>query len=71
MIPNFVHDQHSSFWSLASLAFPETRKASLVPPRPSPERNISLPPDEHLVCYDYLYYVGANQVGLASSGTTD
>jgi hypothetical protein len=62
MIPRWEHDKHSSFWSLAALAFPETRRASLVPPLPSPQLNISLPPDEHLLCYDFLYYVAANQV---------
>ncbi|KAF7307044.1 hypothetical protein MIND_00497500 [Mycena indigotica] len=61
MIPNYEHDQHVTFWSLATLAFPTTRKASLVPPLPSPKHNVSLPPDEHLLCYDYLYYVSAHQ----------
>ncbi|KAJ7808255.1 hypothetical protein B0H14DRAFT_2870753 [Mycena olivaceomarginata] len=61
MIPNYEHDQHVTFWSLARLAFPTTRKASLVPPLPSPQHNISLPPDQHLLCYDYLYYVSAHQ----------
>ncbi|KAJ7492477.1 hypothetical protein FB451DRAFT_1388863 [Mycena latifolia] len=61
LIPNFEHDQHSLFWSLATLSFPTTREASLVPPLPSPIHNVSLPPDEHLLCYDYLYYVSAHQ----------
>ncbi|KAF7303293.1 hypothetical protein MKEN_01293400 [Mycena kentingensis (nom. inval.)] len=61
MIPNFEHDQHVTFWSLATLAFPTTRKESLVEPKPSPKHNVSLPPDEHLLCYDYLYYVSAHQ----------
>lgn len=77
MIPNYEHDQHVTFWSLARLAFPTTRKASLVPPLPSPQHNISLPPDQHLLCYDYrastihglilvdrlvtVYYVSAHQ----------
>jgi len=43
------------------LAFPETRSANLQPPRESPNHHVSLPPDEHLLCYDYLYYVSANQ----------
>jgi len=67
MIPNYEHDQHSSFWSLAALAFPETRKANLVPPSASPVQKVHLPPDEHLLCYDYLYYVAANQVHLVFS----
>ncbi|KAF7311040.1 hypothetical protein HMN09_00647500 [Mycena chlorophos] len=61
MIPNYEHDQHVSFWSIATLAFPRTREANLVPPRPSPKHNVSLPPDEHMLCYDYLYYVSAHQ----------
>jgi len=61
MIPHFEHDQHVTFWSLARLAFPTTREASLVPPLPSPKHQVSLPPDEHLLCYDYLYYVSAHQ----------
>lgn len=61
MIPNAEHDRYSTFWSLATLAFPSTRKANLVPPLPSPKHNVSLPPDEHLLCYDFLYYVAAHQ----------
>ncbi|KAJ6621218.1 hypothetical protein B0H10DRAFT_1790422 [Mycena sp. CBHHK59/15] len=61
MIPDYEHDQHSTFWSLATLAFPETRADSLVTPLPSPKHNVSLPPDEHLLCYDYLYYVSAHK----------
>ncbi|KAJ8523387.1 hypothetical protein ONZ45_g176 [Pleurotus djamor] len=61
MIPNFEHDKSSTFWSLASLAFPETREKSLVTPLASPEHKVSLPPDEHLLCFDYLYYVCAQQ----------
>ncbi|KAF8204396.1 hypothetical protein K438DRAFT_2015034 [Mycena galopus ATCC 62051] len=52
MIPNFEHDQHCTFWSLASLAFPNARAANLVPPLPSPQHRLSLPPDEHLLCFD-------------------
>jgi len=61
IIPNFEHDLYSSFWSLAALAFPETRAANLVPPRESPIHHVLLPPDEHVLCYDYLYFVCANQ----------
>lgn len=63
LIPGYEHDQHSTFWSLATLAYPETRAANLVPPLESPNHHVSLPPDEHLLCYDYLYYVCAHQVG--------
>ncbi|KAG6910509.1 hypothetical protein DXG01_009928 [Tephrocybe rancida] len=61
VIPYFDHDMHSYFWSLAALAFPETRTASLVPPLESPNHHVLLPPDEQMLCYDYLYYVCANQ----------
>ncbi|KAJ7654723.1 hypothetical protein B0H17DRAFT_956880 [Mycena rosella] len=61
MIPNFEHDQFSTFWSLAALAFPAARAANLVTPLPSPQHRLSLPPDEHLLCYDFLYYVAAQE----------
>ncbi|KAG6837668.1 hypothetical protein H0H93_004944 [Arthromyces matolae] len=61
VIPYFEHDAHAFFWSLAALAFPETRAANLVPPLESPAHHALLPPDEQLLCYDYLYFVCANQ----------
>ncbi|KAL0951547.1 hypothetical protein HGRIS_008230 [Hohenbuehelia grisea] len=57
----FEHDSHATFWNLATLAFPETRKANLVTPLPSPLHQVSLPPDEQMLCYDYLYYVCAHE----------
>ncbi|KAF5368478.1 hypothetical protein D9758_002235 [Tetrapyrgos nigripes] len=51
------HDPHTTFWTLARFAFPETRNRNLVTPRPSPQNQVSLPPDEQMLCYDYLYYV--------------
>jgi hypothetical protein len=48
------------------LAYPDGRNANLQTPSPSPRHGASLPPDEHLVCYDYLYYVSAHKVGNAS-----
>jgi len=59
LIPNFEHDQHVSFWALAPYAYPEERNASLVTPLPSPRHNVSLPPDEQMLCFDYLYYTCA------------
>ncbi|KAI0638784.1 hypothetical protein C8Q77DRAFT_1151813 [Trametes polyzona] len=64
LIPNFEHDSHSTFWSLAKLAFPEGRAEALSrphenPTRPSEVNKVIIPPDEQLVCYDYLYYVCA------------
>jgi hypothetical protein len=64
IFPHFEHDSHSTFWSLAMLAFPDTRNANLKTPSPSPHHGVSLPPNEHLVCYDYLYYVAAYKVGI-------
>jgi len=63
LIPNYEHDNHVSFWSLASLSFPETRLLALrgTTPTPSEERHVYLPPDEQLLCYDYLYYACTNQ----------
>jgi hypothetical protein len=55
-------DPHSTFWALASLAFSETRASNLQTPVLSPIHSVALPPDEHMLCYDYLYYVGANNV---------
>ncbi|KAJ7269244.1 hypothetical protein B0H12DRAFT_1094832 [Mycena haematopus] len=61
MIPNYEHDQHSTFWSLASLAFPDARAANLGRPLPSPQHRLSLPPDEQLLCFDFLYYLVARE----------
>ncbi|CAK5280721.1 unnamed protein product [Mycena citricolor] len=57
--PYIPTEPWSSFWSLAALSFPDKRKASLVPPEPSPIKHVSLPPDEHLLCYDFVYYAVA------------
>lgn len=32
------------------------------PPEPSPEHQAYLPPDDQLLCYDYLYYMAVEQV---------
>ncbi|KAJ3568045.1 hypothetical protein NP233_g5974 [Leucocoprinus birnbaumii] len=61
VIPHFEHDRHAYFWALASLAFPEGRQENLKPPLASPTHHVLLPPDEQLLCYDYLYYVCAHQ----------
>jgi hypothetical protein len=64
MFPQYENDPHASFWSLATLAFPEAHTANIGEIRPSPEHQTSLEPDEHLVCYDYLYYTSVHQVGV-------
>lgn len=61
MKPGYKHDQHATFWALSSLAFPSTRESSIVPAIPSPSHNVSLEPDEHMLCYDFLYYLAALQ----------
>ncbi|KAF9245804.1 hypothetical protein BU15DRAFT_40619 [Melanogaster broomeanus] len=62
LTPPEIKDRHGSFWSLATLAFPETRADALLQaPYPSPNHQVSLPPDDQLLCYDYLYYIGAQR----------
>ncbi|KAJ7447236.1 hypothetical protein FB451DRAFT_1411978 [Mycena latifolia] len=63
ILPNDDGDPHASFCALASLALPETRAQSLQTPALSPIYQRAIPPDEHMLCFDYLYYVGANKVG--------
>ncbi|KZT02434.1 uncharacterized protein LAESUDRAFT_815288 [Laetiporus sulphureus 93-53] len=61
LISNYEHDQHTTFWTLARLSFPEERERNLGVPLPSPQHQVSLPPDEQLLCFDYLYYLCATQ----------
>ncbi|KAJ3487322.1 hypothetical protein NLI96_g3606 [Meripilus lineatus] len=60
LIPGYVHDSHSSFWSLAPLAFHDMRAKALAQPEvqtsPAPQTGVSVPPDEQMLCYDYLFY---------------
>ena len=59
-----VHEKGASFWSLARLAYPYDRQMSLRGDvLPSPLHGAVVNPDDHLLCYDYLYYVGGHQVG--------
>ncbi|RDX51420.1 hypothetical protein OH76DRAFT_1417184 [Lentinus brumalis] len=64
LIPDYEHDSHSTYWSLARLAFPEERKRILDrpdehPTRPSERSRVMIPPDEQLACYDFLYFLCA------------
>ncbi|KAH9898206.1 hypothetical protein C8Q73DRAFT_684005 [Cubamyces lactineus] len=61
LIPDYPHDMCSSFWSLARLSFPEERAKNIGNPLPSPLNNATLDPDEHMLCFDYLYYACAQQ----------
>ncbi|KAG8855517.1 hypothetical protein FRB96_007021 [Tulasnella sp. 330] len=63
-----VDTSHTSFWSLASLTFPETRRALLSLARqpalasfPSKLRGHLSPPNEQLACFDVMYFVGATK----------
>lgn len=49
MFPDNDGDPHATFWSLAALAFPETRAANLQTPVVSPIHGVSLPPDEKML----------------------
>jgi hypothetical protein len=63
LIPDFEHDAHATFSSLMRLSFPQALHDNnlLVTPLPSPLHGVSLPPDEHVVCFDYLYYLCEQQ----------
>ena len=60
--PGNPHDPSAHFWSIASLFYSPGREESLIPPQPSKVHGAVLPPDEHLACVDYLYYVCAHTV---------
>ena len=64
LIPQFRHDRHTTFASLASLAFDDVKQDVLVEPLESPTLHLKLPPDDQVFCLDYLYYVCSNQVRL-------
>ena len=76
------NDVYSSFWSLARLSFPEARSQYIGHPDPSPQHQALLEPDDHLLCFDYLFYtgvslrvsgppiLGAFPANAAASGTT-
>jgi hypothetical protein len=57
-------DPHASFWSLAALSFPEMRAQSLTEPALSPINKVALPPDDHLLCFDNLYWLSAHSVSV-------
>lgn len=66
-VPDWVkmsdNDPTTTFWKLAPLAFPDGRARSLSSaPRQSPKLQIALPPDEQMLCFDYIYYVGIDGV---------
>ena len=62
MIPNYEHDSCSTFMALTRLSYPQERSRNLGHAEPSPLHNAVLDPDDHLLCFDYLYYACAQQV---------
>ncbi|KAG1905317.1 uncharacterized protein F5891DRAFT_1008767 [Suillus fuscotomentosus] len=62
LTPPDIIDDHASFWSLATLAFPQARSENLgLPNRPSPQHHVSLLPDDQLLCFDFLYFIAAQR----------
>ena len=67
-MPGYEHDPHARFWSVASLLYsPDKEEALKKEPQPSEVHGAVLPPDEHLACFDYLYYLCAQVVRDLSS----
>ena len=68
LIPGYQHDSHSSFWALAKLDVPQVREQILANPEAHPtlptEQGNTIPPDEQMLCYDYMYYLCASEVRL-------
>ena len=60
--PGADNDPHAHFWSVATLTFPSARQENMGTPQSSVLHQASLRPDEHLACFDYLYYVCASTV---------
>ncbi|KDQ07960.1 hypothetical protein BOTBODRAFT_38399 [Botryobasidium botryosum FD-172 SS1] len=65
LLPN-PGDWYIKFWALAELAFPSGRALALntnPPPPTFPSRydNSTMPPDEHLLCFDFLYFAVAQR----------
>ncbi|KAI0801075.1 hypothetical protein C8Q74DRAFT_465353 [Fomes fomentarius] len=61
LYPDSPHDLCSTFWALARLSYPLDRLKNIGNPSPSPLHNATSDPDDHLLCYDYLYYACAQQ----------
>ncbi|KAI0315253.1 hypothetical protein OF83DRAFT_366370 [Amylostereum chailletii] len=57
--PGYEHDPHAHFWDVAKLTFKNYRDENLKTPQASQAHQAVLEPDEHLACFDYLYYVCA------------
>ncbi|KAG8946917.1 hypothetical protein FRC04_011344 [Tulasnella sp. 424] len=53
-------NRHQSFWGLARLGFPDGREEALrgTKPVPSSHHRVELLPDDRIMCFDTLYFVG-------------
>ena len=61
------NDLTTNLWSLARLTFPEQRPYDIGSPLASLQHHVSLEPDDHLLCFDDLYYTAvAPQVRVFS-----
>ena len=71
-MPGEVNDKHATFWALAALAYKQTGDEAREgrTPRPSDQHHAELPPDDQLMCYDYLYYVCAQRVNTCAHRAT-
>lgn len=57
-----IHGYWVPFWTLAKLSFYSRRTVALAenPPQfAAPSSGHILPPDERLMCFDFMYYIGA------------
>ncbi|KAF8525036.1 hypothetical protein BU17DRAFT_83942 [Hysterangium stoloniferum] len=54
---------HVNIMAAASLGWPGARKDALLQSKtlPSPIKNHTLPPDEHMLCYDSIYYAATTK----------
>ncbi|KAF8210803.1 hypothetical protein K438DRAFT_1664765 [Mycena galopus ATCC 62051] len=56
LIKDSPDEPHMRFTSLMAITFPEHRGHNLKTPRVSPRLKLSLPPDQHLMCFDDMYW---------------
>lgn len=69
-VPDWVstaNRDYTTFARLARLGYPETRAQSLGDPHPSKSLGLKVPPDDHLLCFDILYFVSSDLVRPSSS----
>jgi len=62
LFPELSWDFHVSFWGLAKLGFPQSRKKAINGRQAQWKSKLhghALPPDDQLLCYDFLYFTSA------------